>query len=206
MARFIRISFLLLICFLPAFSCMPENGLRTGDIVFVGIKGDNGGEIWVHASIVDMSEGFPMIVDATMKHGVDRHPLDVLVSDFRRSDGSYPHFQVMRLKDSSAAGSFVETAKGYLGEEYDPELLPDNGRHYCTELVQDSYVRDGVKIFPSGLIDFAGEDGVLDPYWTRLFSRAGMEVPAGHVGTTPAGMLASDALEPVDIDIMSLLQ
>lgn len=206
MAAFIRTLSSLLAGLLLALSCVPSAGLQNGDLVFVGIKGDNGGEIWVHTSIVDISDGSPMIVDATMKHGVDRHPLDTLVSDFRRHDGTLPHLVVMRLKDNSDAGTFVEAAKGYLGEKYDPELLPDNGRHYCTELVQDSYRRGGQTLFPGGPIDFAGEDGVLDPYWTRLFSRAGMEVPEGRLGTTPAGLLSSDELESVDIDIMSLVQ
>lgn len=174
--------------------------LQTGDIVFVGLRGDSG-ILWVHTAIVDMMDGKPMVIDATMFHGVDRHPLDTLLNDFRRHDGTYPEFKVMRLKDTSDAQEFVDNAKQFIGEEYDTELVPGNGRHYCTELVQDSYIREGNLLFPLETLDFNDPDGTVNRYWQKLFNTLGTEVPNGLPGTLPNPMIQSDFLEPVDIDI-----
>lgn len=47
------------------------------------------------------------IIDATIAHGVDRHPLDTFLRVFTLKDGSYPEFIVKRVKDLDADGKPV---------------------------------------------------------------------------------------------------
>lgn len=200
---------------------------QTGDLLFVGIPfsygedgiagaiaaatgSDSGDEInFIHTAIieVDSASDSVWIVDATLKHGVARYPLSEFLSDFTMPDGSYPHFEVLRLKDNSNAAAFVEHAKAFLGEPYDKFFLHDNGMHYCTELVYDSYLEDpgaagsDGRIFKAVAMNFRDSSGHMPAYWTDLFASIGAEVPQGHPGTNPQQMHGSAALCPTGVDI-----
>lgn len=179
-------------------------GLQTGDLVFVGVpKKDAPGEYnYVHAAMLEVCGDEVWVVDATLKHGVDRHPLDTFITDYTRHDGSYPLYKVMRLKDNSGAEAYLRNARAFMGEAYDLEFASGNGTHYCTELIYDSYVDDGVHVFDEYPINFRDPDGTLDPYWEYFFGKLGMDVPEGGTGTTPGAMLGSDKLIPVDFDLL----
>ncbi len=102
----------------------------------------------IHVAILEVGKDTTWIIDATIKHGVDRHPLDTFLKDFTLKDGSMPVFIVKRLKDSRMAEQFVENAKRYLGRPYDVWFSPDNEAMYCSELVRDSYrTPDGGYLF-----------------------------------------------------------
>lgn len=180
-----------------AVSCVQLPQFRTGDLVFVAIPDESSsdGELtYVHAAMLDVDQTGTWIVDATFKHGVDRHPLDTFIADFRRHDGSYPLFEVVRLADDTDAASFVKNAKRFIGEPYDIEFDPDNGRHYCTELIYDSYVRGAEHVFDAEPMTFKNGDGVYPSYWPRIIGRIGAEIPEGKIGTTPRQMRFSDAV------------
>ena len=98
------------------------------------------GLLCIHVAILELQNDSVWVMDATIKRGVDRYPLDDFFQDFTLKDGSLPVFKVMRLKDNSRAGEFVQNAKKYLGLPYDVYFLPDNDAMYCSELVRDSYV------------------------------------------------------------------
>jgi len=194
-------------------ACSQAPALKTGDIIFVGLPSEEEsdgmagaitastgeGDInYIHAAIVDIdAHGSAWVIDATLAHGVDRHPLDTLFADFRRHDGSYPIFEVFRLKNDDGVEGFVRSADAFTGEEYDVTFFPDNGRHYCTELVYDSYVRDGEHLFEAAPMNFKGPDGEFDPYWVKLFARIGEDIPQDVVGTNPQTMHGSEQLEYV---------
>ena len=187
--------------------------ILTGDLLFVGIpmdyQADNmaqaiadatGGsdEInYIHTAVLEVdSLGAIWVIDATLAHGVDRHPLDTLFKDFTLNDGGRATFKVMRLKDNGDAARHVEQCKALLGEEYDLYFLPANGRHYCTELVYDCYLkRDGSHIFDSEPMNFKNSEGEMPDYWTWLFGELGQSVPQGVPGTNPQGMFNSSALK-----------
>lgn len=194
------------------------NAIRKGDLLFVGIPGDyylsdtiyDGGEIpvtYIHTSMLDVDSAGVWVVDATFKRGVDRHPLDSLVSDFALRNGRTLTLEVWRVKSNSDVASFVESAKTHIGTLYDIEFTPDNNNYYCTELIYDSYVaEDGSHIFSAAPLDFgAGTIGEVD-YWQRLASRIGGTMPVGVTGTTPSGMRAEECLTPVDIDVRAYLK
>ena len=118
--------------------------LQTGDLVFVGL--DPGYSLdpesmdsaissatcspdmlnIIHVAIADVDSAGRWIIDATIKRGVARYPLDSFLVDFTLKDGSYPVFMVKRLKDDSHAADFVANARKYLGRTYDRAFLPDD--------------------------------------------------------------------------------
>lgn len=187
--------------------------IQTGDLLFIGIPMDydagnnmaqaisaatGDGEInYIHTAVLEVDdEGAVWVIDATLAHGVDRHPLDTLFKDFTLNNGERATFKVMRLKDDEGAARHVEQCKALLGEEYDVYFLPSNGKHYCTEVVYDCYLnRDGSHIFDSVPMNFKNKDGEMPEYWTWLFGLLGQPVPQGVPGTNPQMMFASPALE-----------
>ena len=192
-------------------SAVPQ--VETGDILFVGIPMDYGeaegmasaiaestsaGDSlnYIHAAILEVdSLGSIWVIDATIAHGVDRHPLDTLLADFTLHRGGKATFEVMRLKDNSHAAAYVEQAKVFLGEEYDLYFQTFNGRHYCTELISDSYVdEDGHRPFEPEPMNFKKSDGTYPEYWVKLFKKLGEPIPQGELGTNPQAMHASPEL------------
>lgn len=197
----------------------PESELKSGDLVFVGIPAEGpasegsmaqaiadatgSGDIdYIHTALLEVDEEGTWIVDATDKRGVARYPLDTFILDFHRHDGSFPTFEVFRLKDTKGVELFLENAKKYLGEPYDLFFMEDNGMHYCTELVYDSYVRDGKHIFDAAPMNFKNADGEFPAFWVRTFAKIGAEIPQDKLGTNPQTMHGSDAIEYItDIEV-----
>lgn len=200
-------SILALIIVLFAFSCSRnQNRLQNGDLIFVGLPvgydaetgsvdeaissatGETGALNLIHVAIAEVKADSIWIIDATIAHGVDRHPLDTFLRDFTLPDGSYPDFIVKRVNGVDADAA-VETAKTFCGRAYDFSFLPDNDDLYCSELVQRSYLdADGKPVFESEPMNFKAKDGTMPQYWEWLFGKLGMEIPQGLPGTNPQRM------------------
>lgn len=199
-----------------------KDGLRNGDLIFVGLPvaydaetgtmdaaissatGEEGAVNLIHVAIAEVEGDSVWIIDATIAHGVDRHPLDTFLTDFTLRDGSYPEFIVKRVKgiDSDAA---VERAKSFCGRAYDLRFLPDNDDLYCTELVQMSYLdKSGKPVFESEPMNWLAPDGTMPAYWEWLFGQLGMDVPQGLPGTNPQRMAQSGYLVEVPAQIARL--
>ena len=214
MRRFLLIISILLL----AVGCgQKADTLRNGDLVFVGLPldydaeggsmdaaisaatGQEGALNLIHVAIAEVQADSVWIIDATIAHGVDRHPLEVFLKDFTLKDGSYPEFIIKRVKGVDADVA-VERAKTYCGRAYDVRFLPDNEDLYCSELVQLSYLdRAGNQVFDSEPMNFCAPDGTMPPYWEWLFGKLGMEVPQGLPGTNPQKMAESSRLQPVAV-------
>ena len=203
-------------------ACAPrQQDLRTGDLVFMGIPNDyslgedsmdgaiasatGAGELnLIHVAIADVAEDGVYIIDATLKYGVDRHPLDTTVKQFTLKDGSQPVYIVKRLKDAELAEEWIARAKTFCGQPYDQAFLPDNGAMYCSELVRESYLSaKGEYLFDEKPMNWKNEKGEIPVYWTQLFALLGMDVPQGVPGTNPQDMSHSPLLEAVDVDLLS---
>ena len=131
-----------------------------------------------------------------MAHGVDRHPLDTFLKDFRFRKGE-PVFIVKRPKGVDVKAA-VKRARTYCGRAYDVRFLEGNEDLYCTELVQLCYLdKDGRQIFKSEPMNWLAPDGTMPAYWERMFGYLGMAVPQGLPGTNPQRMSESDRLQPV---------
>lgn len=204
------------IILLGALSCgQQQNRLQNGDLIFVGLPlgydaetgsmdeaissatGEDGALNLIHVAIAEVQADSIWIIDATIAHGVDRHPLDTFLKDFTLKDGSYPEFIVKRVQGADASAA-VEMAKTFCGRAYDVHFLPDNEELYCSELVQKSYLdADGMPIFQSEPMNFLAPDGTMPPYWEWLFGQLGMEVPQGVPGTNPQKMSQAECLADV---------
>ena len=203
-------------------ACAPaRQELKTGDLFFVALPGDYiadedsmdsailestvSDELnLIHAGILEVADDGVWVIDATLRHGADRHPLDTLFKDFTLKDGSLPVFMVKRLK-SGYRPEFIDNAKALCGQPYDNAFLPDNGALYCTELIRESYrTPEGEFIFPEKPMTWKNSEGEIPPYWTWLFGLLGMEVPQDVPGTNPHDMALLPILEDVDIDLVSL--
>ena len=196
--------------------CVNGNGgLRNGDLIFVGLPegydaqtgsmddailsatGDQGWMNLIHVAIAEVKADSVWIIDATIAHGVDRHPLDTFLTDFTLKDGSYPAFIVKRVKGIDADAA-VDRAKTFCGRAYDVRFLPDNEDLYCSELVQKCYLdAKGNPVFSSAPMNWLASDGTMPPYWEWLFGQLGMEVPQGLPGTNPQGMSEAGCLVDV---------
>ncbi len=194
--------------------------LQTGDLVFVGLPldfdatdttemssaiaaatGDSTGINYIHVAIAEVENDKVWIIDATLKHGVDRYPLDTFLCDFTLHDGSLPQLDVMRLSDNSNASKYVENAKQFVGRKYDLYFLPDNDEQYCSELVRNSYINGEEHIFSEAPMNFKSDDGTFPPYWVWLFEQIGQPIPQGLPGTNPKAMSKEKCLEKVNVTL-----
>ena len=116
---------------LIALSCARQpDTLQTGDLVFMGIPQDysiseesmdgaisaatgDGGLNLIHVAIIEMADDGPYIIDATLKYGTDRHPLDSTIRQFTLKGGEQPVYIVKRLKDNKLAKEWIEKAKSF---------------------------------------------------------------------------------------------
>ena len=205
---------------LAVYGCaQKQDRLRSGDLIFVGIPvgydaesgsldeaissatGEEGALNLIHVAIAEVEADSVWIIDATIAHGVDRHPLDTFLKDFTLRDGSYPEFIVKRVKglDGDAA---VQKAKSFFGRAYDVHFLPDNEDLYCSELVQLSFLdASGKPVFASVPMNIKAPYGTMPPYWEWLFGLLGMEVPQDQPGTNPQNMSASEILYDVPVKL-----
>ena len=197
-----------LILALLAGACKPAGkGLQTGDLLFVGTRGESGsmdeaivsatGSL-THVAIIEVdAAGNQWVIDATPRRGVSRYPLDSLVHDNPEAV-----FLVKRLRDTTGVSLYVDNAHAFLGEPYDLTFLPGNGAHYCSELVFDAYCRpDGSPLFEANPMNFLAPDGTMPAYWESLFEGLGMPVPQDTLGTNPQDLSSSPLLETVPIDL-----
>ena len=205
----------IILLLVAALSCrQPSATLRDGDLVFVGIPIDYSLEAGsmdaaisastgkdslniIHVAIAEVKGDSTWIIDATIRHGVDRHPLDTFLTDFTLRDGSMPEFYIGRVQGVNAHAA-VERAKTYCGRAYDTRFLPDNEELYCSELVQLSYLSaEGEQVFDSEPMNFLAPDGTMPVYWEQLFAILGMDVPQGVLGTNPQAMFSSEKVKKV---------
>lgn len=210
-------TILLLIILSLTLGCQKKERLQNGDLIFVGLPnnygaepgsmdeaissatGDEGTLNLIHVAIAEVKNDTIWIIDATLAHGVDRHPLDTFLKDFTLRDGSYPAFVVKRVKGIDADAA-VEKAKAFCGRDYDLHFLADNEDFYCTELIQASYLdAEGNPVFESAPMNFKAPDGTIPPYWERLFSQLGAEIPQNLPGTNPQRMAQSAFLIDVPV-------
>ena len=156
----------------------------------------------IHVAIAEVEGDSTWIIDATVRHGVDRHPLDTFLTDFTLKDGSYPEFIIKRLKDDKEASAYVENAKKFIGQPYDVHFLPENDSMYCSELVRDSYIgKDGSYVFESAPMNFKDSNGEFPLYWQQLFEKLGAPIPQDLPGTNPQDMSKSPAIVMTKVDL-----
>lgn len=215
------IFILFLLAIVITTSCRQKaDGIRNGDLVFVGlpakyeaeassidaaISAATGIENQVqitHVCIVEVAKDSLWIIDATPNRGVSRRPLKTFLEESRRIDGSSPEYIVKRVKGINTDAAVV-LAKSFCGRSYDFRFLPDNEEFYCSELIQQCYLdARGEPIFESQPMNFLAPDGSMPPFWEQLFRQLEMEVPQGIPGTNPQHLSESEFLTDIAVEFI----
>ncbi len=187
-------------------ACQP---LRTGDLLFqVGSESDMSGAIaaatgacaplpFTHVGIAVCCAGADSVLEATSPGGVRMTALDDFLNKSASVDGRSV-VVAMRLKDTAGLAASMARARSFMGQPYDYSFRPANGKSYCSELVQESFLRpDGTPVFPTRPMNFRAADGTMPQFWIDLFEKTGEDIPEGLPGTNPANMAQESALKEV---------
>lgn len=151
------------------------------------------------AMLVEAAPDSLVVLEATTPGGVKYTSIDEFLAG-SDSIGGRPAVIVMRINDDVPLDvpATVAAARARLGQPYDWSFLPDNGKTYCSELLQTCYVDTlGNHIFDTIPLNFLDADGEIVPYWTELFERLGEPVPQGVAGTSPSSVAHSPRLHVV---------
>lgn len=152
---------------------------------------------FAHVGIIFIDRGKPFVIEAIPKGGVTTITLEAYLSDALTIDGK-PGVVIKRVRQDFSAERAIETAKSFLGQEYDWNFLPDNGKIYCSELVYESFTdAEGNKLFQTGPMNFRNAEGDIPDYWTELFHKLGTDIPQGVPGTNPQDMSQEPIIEEV---------
>lgn len=197
-----------------------ETEVQNGDLLFVGLSYDyqlvvdsadmdaaivestcdNADSVnYIHVAILERDEnGQIWVVDATIRRGVDRYPLDTFLVNFTLNDGTLPRLEVMRLKDNTDVDQYVTNARQFCGRPYDVYFGTSSDSLYCSELVRDSYITaKGDYIFSEAPMNFKRADGTFPAYWEQLFALIKQPIPQGKNGTNPNAMRKESCLKYV---------
>lgn len=178
--------------------------LKSADLVFVGAENSafsqaiksataKGGTDYTHMGIVEVAKNGVFIIEASSTNGVVR----TAWADFVKANEGRV-MNLMRLKKGVKfnADTIIARAKGFLGQAYDWNFLPDNDKMYCSELVYEAYVDEkGERIFEAKPMNFYDENGKLPEFWVENFKKLGAKVPQGVLGTNPNDMSKSTKIE-----------
>ena len=181
-----------------------QNILQNGDLIFVKSSESAFDKAisqatqktqtsYTHVGIYE--HGF--VLEAEPTNGVVRTPLAAFLK-------ANPHFDIKRLNAKKRASidldSVLLRAKAHLGEPYDFTYIANNGAMYCSELVYEAFVdKSGAPIFHAKPMNFYAPDGSLPAYWQQLFSKLGVDVPQGELGTNPNALSREDFLESIPL-------
>lgn len=147
-----------------------------------------------HVAVFAGSRRRPFVVEASPAKGV----VATRWKDFvGKADGCVV---VKRLAADYPKKDAITRAMAHVGQPYDWSYMPGNGKTYCSELVEESYLyADSTRIFPSKPMRFRAADGSMPQFWTDLFDRLGEPVPEGVPGTNPNDMARCPLLRTVRI-------
>ena len=189
---------------------------ETGNIIFIYDTTGMGSAIqsstawdsfhpaFTHVAITECTDSGVYVVDATPSLGVARRPLiDFILSVLDTNAGynfvSIAEYYYVDVPFDTAA--LIERMHSFIGLPYDPYFLPDNGRLYCSELVQECFFdQKGHRLFPSKPMNFYASDGTLPAYWQHHFDSLGVAVPQDMPGTNPNDMSRSPILRQFRIE------
>ena len=152
---------------------------------------------FTHVAITECTDSGVYVIDATPALGVARRPLlDFILSVYdTNADYSFVGMAEYYYIDAYDTATLLERLHSFIGQPYDPYFLPDNGRFYCSELVQECFFdQKGHHLFPSKPMNFYAADGTLPAYWQHHFDSLGVAIPQGMPGTNPNDMSHSPIL------------
>ncbi len=147
---------------------------------------------YTHVAMAELDTlGQLWIIEATTQKGVQR-------VKFGEWTNRYGAFEIYRLKVPFDVDAVLRRAKSFIGQPYDDNFLPDNGKMYCSELIYEAFLDSaGNHLFQSQPMVFRDKKGRMPRYWKRHFRKLGQPVPENVPGTNPTDMSHSPILEKV---------
>ncbi len=143
----------------------------------------------IHVSIIDHEGSNDYIIDATLKRGVGRYPLEDFLTDYSLPDGELPVIYIIRPDDSVMASLAISNAKPHIGKSFDINFDESDSTLYCSELVQRCYNADGKHglepYYATTPLDFSDGDTIVPLYWREIFALINKEIPHGIPGLLP---------------------
>lgn len=192
--------------------------LRSGDLVFLDLDcGDLcnamatvteeqfgvSGPALSHVAIVERSATGLSVLEAWPGTGVARTPLAQVLARKQRSPARYLR---LRADLRSAGEAAARAAAARIGTPYDEDFLPDNGKLYCSELVQEAY-HDAFATSGSGTpsplhtspMVFGTPGSAARAVWIHYYEERHIPVPDGVAGISPLGVyLAARSLQATE--------
>lgn len=180
-------------------ACSRQDRLQPGDLLFQtcgssdfvdAINGATASQTqYSHVGIYDERDGVPLVIEADPRKGVVATPLDSFLLE---------PTVAMRIDPAAASASkAVERARLMIGRPYDWEFDSANGKIYCSELVQASFLdAQGRPVFESIPMNFMASD-TMPKFWIDLFQSLRKPIPQGAPGTNPNSIAASSLLSPL---------
>lgn len=192
----------LLMLLLSTAAVARKSGLQPGDILFQYIPCGPMCEAiaattpcarehpFNHCGVV-VRQGDSMLVLEAIGRNVHTTPL----SGFLQRDTSSMVY-AGRLKDAARGeiDANLERAQALLGRPYDRIYLPGDTAVYCSELVYESYYRNGRRLFHTEPMSFRNTAGTTDPGWTDYYQEMGRAIPEGLPGTNPCAISRDPAI------------
>ena len=205
--------------YLPLPPCSQFFGMcdfSTGDLIFLYDTTGMGRAIqssteWdslrpalTHVAITECTDSGVYVIDATPALGVARRTLEDFISSVWDTNAKYGFISMAiyyYIDVPFDTATLLERMHSLIGVPYDPYFLPNNGRLYCSELVQECFFDlNGHRLFPYKPMNFYASDGTLPPYWQHHFDSLGIAVPQGMPGTNPNDMSKSPILHQFRIE------
>ena len=90
----------------------------------------------------------------------------------------------------------VKFLKSKLGKKYDDYFLANNGKYYCSELIQEAFKEKQIfDLKPMTFID--PKTNKTMKLWEEYYKDLGIKVPEGHLGINPGNMSISNNIKIV---------
>lgn len=202
----------------PAATSTDLGTLQSGDLVFLDLDcGDLcnamasvteeqfgvSGPALSHVAIIERSATGLSVLEAWPGTGVARTPLAQVLARKQRGPARY-----LRLRGElrSAGEAATRAAAARIGTPYDEDFLPDNGKLYCSELVQEAY-HDAFAANGSGTpsplhtspMAFGAPGSAARAVWIHYYGERHIPVPDGVAGISPLGVyLAARSLQATE--------
>ena len=189
----------------PAATSTDLGTLQSGDLVFLDLDCGElcdamarvteeqfgvSGPALSHVAIVERSATGLSVLEAWPGTGVARTPLAQVLARKQRSPARY-----LRLRGDlrSAGEAATRAAAARIGTPYDDDFLPDNGKLYCSELVQEAYHEalsgSGTPSpFRASPMAFGAPGSTARAVWNHYYGERHMPVPDGVAGISPLGV------------------
>ena len=153
---------------------------------------------FTHVAITECTDSGVYVIDATPTLGVARRPLLDFICSVLDTNAGYNFVSIAKYYYVDVpfdTAALIERMHSFIGRPYDPYFLPNNGRLYCSELVQECFFdQQGHRLFPYKPMNFYASDGTLPAYWKHHFDSLGVAVPQDMPGTNPNDMSRSPIL------------